>query len=64
MKSAEGGGLGRHGGYDGTGTGLRSLEEGVCELRRRWGAAHSKRLCSDFVVPLFFAVSGARLPTV
>ena len=37
---------------------------GACELRQRWGAAHSKRLCSDFVVPLFFAVSGARLPTV
>ena len=64
MKSAVRGGVGRHGGYGGTGTGLRSVEEGVCELRRRWGAAHSKRLCSDFVVPLFFAVSGARLPTV
>ena len=44
---------------------MRSVEDvGACELRRRWGAAHSKRLCSDFVVPLLFAVSGARLPTV
>ena len=39
------------------------VEECVCELRRRWGAAHSKRLCSDFVVPLLTAASGARLPT-
>ena len=28
------------------------------------GAAHSKMFCSDFVVPLLFAMSGARLPTL